>query len=196
MGHIQSDDVDYVKSVITEYGFPALDARLKDDIFNPCVLLHSRPTLCMYAAAYNASRCLQYMWALDAKLHRDMKYTAISHFAITGNCGAILRFLLQNKISLMGAPQIAARFHQNQLFKWIVGLQCDVVELGINSGSCRLLARQKQIILSCFFFLISEGNDVNLTISRQNHQFLRDAYVRQTHAEHHSKSSTWCVWLI
>jgi serine/threonine protein kinase len=156
LAHLRRDDVEYVK---------ACDLRAPaGDVFEPCVLLHSQPTLSMYAAAYGASRCFQFLWAAGAKMRdRDAKYTTVSHFAITGNCVAIMRFLLQNRIAFLGAPQVAAAFHRNHFFRHVIAARREwSLEAEDHTGKFPITAAAGANNVDLLCFLIGEGIDVNL----------------------------------
>jgi ankyrin repeat protein len=159
--HIQRDDIDYIKSAFQARD--VVDARLQEDIFDPCVLLHSGPTLPMYAAAYGAVKCFQYFWTLGANVScRDVKYLPVSHFAVTGNSTAILRFLFQNRIGMAGALQIAAQFHRNDLFKHIMKRQkWNVVEVEDQWGKLPITCAAAANNIELLCYLIAGGVDVN-----------------------------------
>jgi ankyrin repeat protein len=117
----------------------------------------------MYAAAYGAVKCFQYFWALGANvLSRDVKYLPVTHFAVTGNSTAILRFLLQNGIGLTGALQIAAQFHRNSLFKHIIKRQkWNVVDEEDQWGKLPITCAAAANNIELLCYLITGGVDVN-----------------------------------
>jgi ankyrin repeat protein len=160
LSHVRRDDVDFVRANVRK---AAVNDQLEGNVFNPCVILHAQPTLPMYAAAYGATRCFQYLWELGAGARdRDVKYTTLSDFAIAGNSMCIVEFLLQNRVACCGAKQVAAAFHRNSLFRAITAMRKSA-QLGEEDldGRLPIIAAAAANNVELLGFLLGDGADVN-----------------------------------
>jgi ankyrin repeat protein len=158
MSHIRRDDVVFVKA---QHLSPD---EVGPDLFNPCVLLHSKPTLTMHAAAYGALRCFHHFWGFSGKWkEHDVKYATISHFAIAANCLQIVRFLLAHNKTFIGAPQVAAAFHRNHIFRHMVARGAWDIREEDHAGRLSITVAAASNNVDLLGFLIAEGADVNAT---------------------------------
>jgi hypothetical protein len=162
LSSILSDNLAFVRAHCpSEEGVKEL---LDGDIFNPCVLLHSRPTLAMYAAAYGAYHCFHHFWFAGGRQRdRDMKYAATIHFAISANCLLIVRAFLHGRIQLLDAHHVAAAFHRNHIFVYFV----EHMKLGRegedHSGRLPITIAAAENNLPLVGYLIGHGVEVNTT---------------------------------
>jgi hypothetical protein len=157
MTHIRRDDIGVVK---------ARHAHREDvppELFNPCVLLHAKPTMAMYAAAYGAVRCYQYFSGSSKGTERDVKYATVGHFAIAGNCLPVLRTLIANKGACIGAAHVAATFHRNHLFRHMVHRGAWERAQEDHAGRLPITIAAGANNVDLLSFLIVEGADVNAT---------------------------------
>ena len=126
--------------------------------------LQRSPTLIQLSAFYGSLACFKYLLLSDADLSlNDYEGKTVIHYAIAGGNTEIIRILQQKTISFCGALQVAAKFHRNDVFYWLLDNNlCELNEFSEVMGYVlhqATISNNFEIIKYCF----SQGFDVNTT---------------------------------
>ena len=113
---LRHDDALNLKRAVEQGSF--MSNKLASDIHVPCVYLHEKPSLLMYAAAYQAINCFQFleMKKRSSGTQKDDKYRNLSHFAIAGGNLTIVRFVDNDSGAFDSGLQVAAACHKTSIF--------------------------------------------------------------------------------
>lgn len=110
--------------------------RIAPDIHVPCIHVQDRPSLLMYAAAFQAVNCYQYLSMIKGGtwLAKDEKYRNLSSFAVAGGNMTVVRFVQNLSDAFDSGLQVAASCHMTAIFAHLVKSSCADLEIPDKNG--------------------------------------------------------------
>ena len=117
---LRHDDIGGLKSCLKAQP-RAFAKRVLPDLFSTCIFIQDKPSIIMYAAAYQAVNCFQYLNLKGATFSgKDEKYRTMSDFALMGGNLTIVRFVQNSMDSFNSALQTSTLFHNIFLFQYLL----------------------------------------------------------------------------
>lgn len=117
---IANDMIDELQNLISHSKID-LNSRDSPSSYEWRTFLQKCPTYLQIAAFFGSIRCFKYLLLNGARLdNNDFEGKTIVHFAVAGGNNEIIRILHQMNISFSGTLQVAALFHRNDVFNWIL----------------------------------------------------------------------------
>jgi ankyrin repeat protein/serine/threonine protein kinase len=117
---LRRDDASVLRNAVENTNIP-VNKRVMPDIHIPCPLVHDHPSLLMYAAAYQAVNCFQYLQLTGQPfVNKDDKYRSLADFAVAGGSLTIVRFVENMpNTNFDSCMQVAVRHHLGSLFVYL-----------------------------------------------------------------------------
>ena len=135
----------------------AIMKRMAPDIHVPCIHVHDRPSLLMYAAAYQAVNCFQFLSMVKGGswLPKDDKYRNLSYFAVAGGNITIVRFVQNGTDAFDSGLQIAAACHMTPIFHHLFKTSCTDLEAPDKNGKKVITTAAAMNNISIVLFCLS-----------------------------------------
>lgn len=116
---LRNDDFPAFQLLSSEPGFDFNNfPNENDDIFFE--IEKYSPTLIQFAALYGSISCFKFLLLNQPDLHKlDSQGLTLTHYAIAGGNFEIIHILEQNSFDFNGMLEVAAEYHQNEIFNWL-----------------------------------------------------------------------------
>lgn len=117
---LRSDDVDELKAMFDQNKVD-LEGEIEQSFFEREEMLQSKPKMIQYAAYYGSVKCFEFITSHLARPDVcDKNQNNTAAFACAGGNSEILLKLKDFHVDFSTSPQIAALFHRNQIYEWLV----------------------------------------------------------------------------
>lgn len=152
--YLETDSIDEFQKTVSDFNY-----RIHPSIFGLPPILQNMPTLIQCAAFYGSVKIFKYLLLNDADISmKDGVSRTLVHFAVAGGNLEIVHILDQRKLDFEGSLHVAAKFHQYEIFTWLVENR----QISIHDGYVLSQAAIK-INLKEMLFLFENNVDPNLT---------------------------------
>lgn len=136
---LKDDDIEIFQMIQNEPDFD-WDQKIEPSIYDIHWIICESPSLFEYSAYFGSIECFKYIYSnhiqnnpkfnTDYSDYLDRNEYNVVHYAIAGGNIEIVRFLYSNEFDFFGALNIAALFHRNSIFEWLL----DVLDVKINDS--------------------------------------------------------------
>lgn len=117
---LKNDDVEELMSYSTNFHFD-FNQLIKPSVFEPFDMIHEGAPLIHYSAYFGSLKCFKYLYLNGSNLNiKNDEGKTLAHFAVAGGNLEIIRLIEQSNCSFDGALQIAALYHRNKIFNWLL----------------------------------------------------------------------------
>lgn len=117
---IANDSIDDLQHLLNNSKLD-LNSRNSPSSYEWRSFLQKCPTFLQIAAFFGSVKCFKYLLLNGANLNNnDFEGKTIAQFAVAGGNNEIIRILHQSNVSFAGTLQVAALFHRNEIFRWIL----------------------------------------------------------------------------
>lgn len=131
---LKDDDID-IFQVLQNQEYFDWNQKIEPSIYDIHWIICESPSLFEYSAYFGSVECFKYIYSnfIEKKSEDIQEYSNeynVVHYAIAGGNIEIVRFLYSNEFDFHGALNIAALFHRNEIFEWLL----NVMDVKINSS--------------------------------------------------------------
>lgn len=125
---IANDLIDDLQNLLNHSKFD-LNSRNSPSSYEWRPFLQKCPTFLQIAAFFGSLKCFKYLLLNGADLRcNDFEGKTIAQFAVAGGNNEIIRILHQSNVSFSGTLQVAALFHRNEIFCWILENEISIID--------------------------------------------------------------------
>ena len=129
---IKNDDLDIFTMLYNSYGFD-INKKIEPSIFDIHWIIGAEsPTLFEYSAYFGAVKIFKYIFMnflKEDKISIDRNKLNVIHYSIAGGSIEIVKTFFQNHYDFFGGINIAALFHRNEIFDWLLSQE--------DTGQCK-----------------------------------------------------------
>lgn len=152
--YIETDSIDEFQKTVSD-----VNHRIHPSIFGLPPILQNMPTLIQCAAFYGSLKIFKFLLLNEADLSmKDGVSRTLVHFAVAGGNLEIVHILDQYEQDFEGSLHVAAKFHQYEIFTWLVeNRQMDIHD-GFVLSQASIKANLQEML-----FLFENDVDPNLT---------------------------------
>lgn len=115
-----------------------------------------------FAAYYGSKQIFNYLYQMGANLHtKDQKNRNTAHFSVAGGHIDLIEVCEKQNVCFEGTGQIAAEYHQNDIFQWIYDTK--EVKLDVSTDEFQSIFHQSVVgsNFNVVLFCLEHGCDIN-----------------------------------
>jgi len=146
----------------------SFDSSIKtvSEIFDPCIIAHDKPFLCLAAGIYRSHSCFQLLQMVGADLSvKDMKYRFLPMFIVAGGNSDLFNAIDKKTAEFDSILHIATIFHRFNVFRQLLIMY--KFDLSKPDRFGQLLINISVISNNMYVFLYCLSNGVSINQSEQ-----------------------------